>query len=91
MNLPPNYAIIVISQQTGDKPMKRKGTKELLHSGLKGSKLTQQQLQVVAYNLFNGQKLAVMLRMQQITSRVFSGSRLRFAADSALKTLQLLR
>ena len=37
-------------------------TKSLLRNGLNGTKLTQQQLQVVAYNLFNGQKLALLLR-----------------------------
>ena len=37
-------------------------TKILLRNGLNGVELTQQQLQVVAYNLFNGQKLAMILR-----------------------------
>ena len=37
-------------------------TKNLLRSALNGSKPTQQQLQVIAYNLFNGQKLALILR-----------------------------
>lgn len=37
-------------------------TKNLLRNALNGAKLTQQQLQVIAYNLFNGQKLALILR-----------------------------
>ena len=37
-------------------------TKNLLRSGLDRTALTQQQLQAVAYNLFNGQKIALLLR-----------------------------
>lgn len=37
-------------------------TKSLLRNALNGDKLTSQQMQVIAYNLFNGQKLALLLR-----------------------------
>ncbi len=37
-------------------------TKNLLRSALNDANLTRQQLQVIAYNLFNGQKLALILR-----------------------------
>lgn len=75
--------------------MKRKATKELLHSGLKGSKLTQQQLQVVAYNLFNGQKLAVMLRDAtdngEGIQRVEAEIRSRFCIENAAITEMICR
>ncbi len=58
-------------------------TKNLLRNGLNGTKLTQQQLQVVAYNLFNGQKLALLLRgaadnahgLQQVEQEIRSSFR----------------
>lgn len=44
-------------------------TKNLLRNALQGEHLTSQQIQVIAYNLFNGQKLAMLLRDAQDTAQ----------------------
>lgn len=69
-------------------------TKNLLRSSLNGQKLTQQQMQVVAYNLFNGQKLALILRnapdnargLQQVEQEIRSS--FRFEDNSVIDAIR---